>query len=133
MSKNQSKEQDKIIVERITSLINSKNIMGKDFATAIGVTPSTISEWKANRQSPISHINKIADYFEVSVDYLLGRTDDPSPYPNQNLNIPQDIANVQFAFYDGDKDELTQEDIDDIAKYVRYMREKRRKENESKK
>jgi repressor LexA len=89
LAKTQSKEQDKIIVERITKLIDTKNVMGKDFATAIGVTPSTISEWKGGRQSPISHINKIADYFDVSVDYLLGRTDSPASFPNPKV-LPDD-------------------------------------------
>lgn len=119
---------------RILELNSMRGSTDSTLERDLGLPPKTISNWKRqNSNACLKILPKLADYFDVSVDYLLGRTDDPSPYPNQNLNIPQDIANVQFAFYDGDKDELTQEDIDDIAKYVRYMREKRRKENESKK
>jgi len=121
-------------IDRIFELIHKKNETANTVAKALDFGNSQFTSWKNGVAKPSADaLAKLADYFEVSVDYLLGRTDDPSPYPNQNLNIPQDIANVQFAFYEGDKDELTQEDIDDIAKYVRYMREKRRKENESKK
>ena len=42
-----------------------------------------IAKWKINEYIPaISDIENIADYFNVSIDYLLGRTDDPSPYKN---------------------------------------------------
>lgn len=121
-------------VEKIIKLMNDHNVTAASITKELGLNHSAIDNWKSGKAKPSADaLSKLADYFDVSVDYLLGRTDDPSPYPNQNLNIPQDIANVQFAFFEGDKDELTQEDIDDIAKYVRYMREKRRKENESKK
>lgn len=66
--------------ERILKLIAAKGITKKDFANAIGVSPSTISEWAANRQTPLPHISKIADYFGVSVDYLLGREKPATPY-----------------------------------------------------
>lgn len=59
--------------EKVLNLIAEKGITKKEFALAIGVTPSTVSEWKSGRQSVMPHISKIADYFDVSVDYLLGR------------------------------------------------------------
>lgn len=123
-----------LTVDRIFKLVASKGLLEKDFAKEINVKPSTLSDWKSGKTTSYKKLlPEIAENLSTSLNYLLGKTDDPSPYPNQNLVIPPDIANVQFAFHEGDKDELTQEDIDDIAKYVRYMREKRRKENESKK
>jgi len=120
--------------ERLEEAMNLRASSPSKLTEALKLSSGQFSIWKKGTSKPSTEaIEKLANVLNVSTDYLLGRTDDPSPYPNQNLNIPQDIANVQFAFYEGDKDELTQEDIDDIAKYVRYMREKRRKENESKK
>jgi hypothetical protein len=33
------------------------------------------------RQVPIEVMSRLADFHKTSVDYLLGRTDDPKPYP----------------------------------------------------
>lgn len=60
-------------VEKIINLINSKGIEQKTFAEAIGVKSNAISEWKSGKtKSYIKYIDKIADYLDVSVNYLLG-------------------------------------------------------------
>lgn len=41
---------------------------------------NTVNNWKAGRSKTyLKKIEEISDYFGVSVDYLLGRTDDPLP------------------------------------------------------
>ncbi len=43
-----------------------------------GVTQSTLSDWKRGRSTPKTDtLQKIADYFGVSVDYLMGREEEP--------------------------------------------------------
>ncbi|MCL2698474.1 MAG: helix-turn-helix domain-containing protein [Oscillospiraceae bacterium] len=42
------------------------------------MSTGNVSDWKSRRSKPnIDTLPKIADYFDVSVDYLLGRTDNP--------------------------------------------------------
>ena len=61
-----------IFFERLTSL----NVSNKDLSQNVGVSSGNISDWKSGRSKPnIDTIIKIADYLDVSVDYLLGRTD----------------------------------------------------------
>lgn len=61
-----------IFFERLTSL----NVSNKDLSHNVGVSSGNISDWKSGRSKPnIDTIIKIADYLDVSVDYLLGRTD----------------------------------------------------------
>ncbi|MDE7181495.1 MAG: helix-turn-helix domain-containing protein, partial [Clostridia bacterium] len=49
----------------------------KKLSTFLGLTPNCICEWENNRSEPsIISLTKIASYFEVSVDYLLGLEDD---------------------------------------------------------
>ena len=77
-------------VEKIIFLIQQRGIEQKQFANDIGISQQAISEWKSGKtQSYKKHIDKIAEYFNVSVDYLLERTDDPAPknYINGNNNI----------------------------------------------
>ena len=52
----------------------------KALAAFIGVPFGTLSQWLLkNRDIPARHIKPIADFFEVSTDYLLGKTDSKEP------------------------------------------------------
>jgi transcriptional regulator with XRE-family HTH domain len=48
-------------------------------ALDMGISTSLTSRWKHGGKPRIETLNKIADYFGVSVSYLLGVTDDPDP------------------------------------------------------
>jgi len=67
-------------VERIVNLLKEKGIQQKDFVKNIGLNSSALSDWKSGQNHSYKmHIDKIADYFNVSTDYLLCRTDGPTP------------------------------------------------------
>lgn len=71
------------------------------FSKAIGVSSGNISDWKSGRSSPKQDaLIKIADYFDVSTDYLLGRTDEKSvtsPSGAAPLELsPKDTALLDF-------------------------------------
>ena len=36
---------------------------------------------RGEREVPLAVVCKLADYYNTSVDYLVGRTDEPAPYP----------------------------------------------------
>ena len=64
------------IGESITELLNANNIDNKTFAEAMGVSCSTVSRWKNNLiHMRLSQIVKIADYFNCSLNFLVGRSD----------------------------------------------------------
>ena len=57
-------------------LLQENHITQNKFAKLSGVPQSTLSNWKNNVSTPkTSTMQKIADFFNVSVDYLLGQTD----------------------------------------------------------
>ncbi len=61
-------------LDKILHLLKSRQIEQQEFAKAIGVGKHVISEWKNGKtKSYLKHIDKIADFFEVSTDYLLGQ------------------------------------------------------------
>ena len=63
---------------RITELRQERNILQKDIAIAIGISLRQYQRYEKSEQQPtLSIINKLADYFDVSTDYLLGRSDNP--------------------------------------------------------
>ena len=51
-----------------------------DVAKATGITKSTFSDWKSGRRTPKNEkLQKIADYFGVTVDYLMtGKKEEPN-------------------------------------------------------
>ena len=62
---------------KIKDLRKEKNLTQKELAQALSITVSTLSHWECGYQEPnFDDLIMIADYFEVSVDYLLGREDD---------------------------------------------------------
>lgn len=61
---------------RINELLAIKDIKQKELAQELGVTDNTISYYVSGKRLPkIEHLIAIADFFDVSVDYFLGRTD----------------------------------------------------------
>ncbi|MBE6709027.1 MAG: helix-turn-helix transcriptional regulator [Ruminococcaceae bacterium] len=65
----------------------------KGFASLIGVPANTYNQWeKGNRQPDFQMMSKIADIFGVSIDYLLGRTDEKKP--SVEINDEELDANV---------------------------------------
>lgn len=63
--------------ERLKKLRIEKGITQEKLGNIIGVSDRVIGYYEADNRFPKDDIllNKIADYFEVSLDYLLGRTD----------------------------------------------------------
>lgn len=57
---------------------NKKGLSQMAFAKLFGVSQQTIGSWETNRTSPdLESLSKLANFFNVSIDYLLGLTDIP--------------------------------------------------------
>ncbi len=70
------KDTKNVIGDRISVLLSEKNKKQKDLAEFLNVTANTISYYVTGARIPnIDQIIKIADFFNVSTDYLLGRTE----------------------------------------------------------
>ena len=64
--------------KRIKELRLSHGLNQVNFAKKLSVTKQTVSNWENNNIQPsVDMLVKIADYFSVSTDYLLGRDDAP--------------------------------------------------------
>lgn len=64
------------INKRIRELRTEQSISVKDLASAVGLTPQAICNYEAGTREPsIATLIKLCDFFEVSADYLIGRSD----------------------------------------------------------
>ncbi|MBQ8399063.1 MAG: helix-turn-helix transcriptional regulator [Clostridia bacterium] len=65
----QSKE-----IQIILKLLNEQGKKQKDLTDYLGITQNAFTDWKSGRiKSYTKHLPKIAEFFGVSVDYLLGK------------------------------------------------------------
>lgn len=60
-------------INNIFLLMNEKGLTAKDLSEQTGISPGNISDWKSGRSAPKAEaLVKIANFFNVSIDYLLG-------------------------------------------------------------
>lgn len=63
---------------RLKSLRTSKNVMAKDLAQLLQIGYRTYQKYETGEiDPPTSKTIALADFFDVSIDYLVGRTDNP--------------------------------------------------------
>ena len=64
--------------EKLKTLKAQKKVRQKDIAEAIGVSLRAYQYYETDTREPtMSNLIALADYFDVSLDYLVGRTDNP--------------------------------------------------------
>lgn len=63
-----------LIAPRIKDLMKSEKLTQMQLARALGIGQSSVSDWiNAKSEPSIENLWKLADFFDVSVDYLIGR------------------------------------------------------------
>lgn len=79
--------------ERLTELLNDKNISRRQLSIQSGIPATTINNWYNRESLPTLDIaEKLADYFECSIDYLCGREEeDGRVIISNNVDILTDI------------------------------------------
>ncbi|MBQ8311764.1 MAG: helix-turn-helix transcriptional regulator [Clostridia bacterium] len=69
---------------RIRDLREDTNIKQVDMANYLHVQQSSYSKYETGQRNiPIEALIKLAYYYDTSVDYLLGITDEKKPYPRK--------------------------------------------------
>lgn len=67
------------LAERLIELKESKQLLQKEIASSISLSLRSYQRYEYGEREPTSSILiALADYFDVSLDYLVGRSDDPA-------------------------------------------------------
>ncbi|MCL2860904.1 MAG: helix-turn-helix domain-containing protein [Firmicutes bacterium] len=70
--------------ERISDLMAEKEVKSNELAAIIGVNATTITDWKRGKYHiHLTHAIKLADFFECSLEYLMGRSEDFSDFKSK--------------------------------------------------
>lgn len=87
--------------ERIKSLRQENGLTQEEFGKKFGVAKSTVSLYESGHSTPDDALKlKIADHYDVSLDYLLGQTNDRRRYyyeltAKDHKEIDNYIANIE--------------------------------------
>ncbi len=64
--------------QRIAALRDRQRWTQEELSKKLGISRAALSHYEKNRREPdYDTLNKLADVFQVSIDYLMGRTNDP--------------------------------------------------------
>lgn len=97
----------------------------EELAKKLNVTRSALSQYELGTREPnYDLLLKIADFFEVTVDYLIGRSDNPD-YKIIDDNKIESDPDLQIAFHAASdfSEEARKQTID----FINYIREKEKK------
>lgn len=113
-----------VFQNRLRELRKSLGLSQEDLGQKFNLAKSTISQYELGKRSPDSVIlTKLADFFNVTVDYLLGRTDVKTFYDNETSAAKKCLFETQ-SYYDLDKSGLPKEAIKQIDDYIEFIKHK---------
>ena len=69
---------------RLRDLREDKDLKQKDMAELLKIHQTTYSDYELGKLNiPVATLHYLADFYSVSIDYLLGRTTRKDPYPKK--------------------------------------------------
>ena len=100
------------------------SITQEQLAAAIGVERSSIGKYEGNQSviPSVDVLKAIADYFNVTTDYLLGRTRAYEQSPPQVHIVAESNGDELTAFRRGEFKGLTQDEVNKLAIYAEGLK-----------
>lgn len=107
-------------MDRIRELRKKNNMTQNELASLMGVTQAALSGWETGKFTVDSDtLVKLADYFNCSTDYLLGRVD----YPQLEIKkAPPESGAEEVETEMNSPDKLTTEEIKIIRAFLENMK-----------
>lgn len=111
-----------MLKDRLKQLRIEKGKTQKEMAKDLGTTDVSIGRYEAGTREPKTDIlNALADYFDVTTDYLLGRTDERKPkerFQGVNTIAAHRIGNIE---------QLSEEGLEELDNYIELLKLKYKK------
>ena len=101
----------------IKELRKSKRMTQRDLAEAMNVSQQTVGAWETERAIPgADTLSELADYFNVTTDYLLGR--EVKQPANNNRNEKADLVAAHID------DDVSESDMKQITDFIDFLKSK---------
>ena len=112
--------------DRLIKLRKELNLTQEELAQKIGYTRTAISAWEIGRNEPSNADTiKLAEYFGVSTDFLLGKSDIRNP---ENT----DLDKLQIGLSAKDYSNISDEQLKQIKDFAKYVLKDNKKDKEDK-
>jgi transcriptional regulator with XRE-family HTH domain len=114
------------LYENIYALCKERGITPGGLCGELGFRRSVLSDLKNGRKKSLdtTTLMKIAEYFNVSVDYLLTGEETKKALTDGERKVSDD--DIMFALW-GDSDDVDKDDLDDVKRYAAFVRERKKK------
>jgi transcriptional regulator with XRE-family HTH domain len=90
----------------------------------VNLTQQAVAKWEKGIAEPDSEtLACLADFFNVTTDYLLGKSNVPNPH---HLNIPDILSDKLVAFDRAEFEDLDQSEVDSLAVIAEQLKKQRR-------
>lgn len=103
---------------RLKELRETQRISQKQLSVALNISHGAIGNWESGTRNPNSeYIKKLAEYFDVTTDYLLGIDDKPYNKIFNPETVEADILNELSNLTDAKKE--------DVLNYIKFVKTKK--------
>ena len=111
--------KENLFSKRLVSLRKEKKLTQYDLAELLGFSRGQIGNYEQGTREPDQNtLLKISDFFNVSVDYLLGKTDVKNYLedPNVTIALHSDETSLDYS----DLSDEAKKEVQDFIEYVRH-------------
>ena len=105
---------------RFKQLCEQRNISVYRACTDIGLNRSAVAKWKNGGKPNGTTAAKLAEYFEVTTDYLLGQSEEKTPDRKERAVSDEEI---KFALFGGDGD-ITDAMFDEVKQFAAFIKQR---------
>ena len=109
-----------VFFNRFKQLCDQRNISVYRACMDIGLNRSAVAKWKNGGKPNGSTAAKLAAYFEVTTDYLLGQSEERTP--GEKLRTVSD-EEIKFALFGGDG-EITDAMYDEVKQFAAFVKQR---------
>ena len=109
--------------DRLKKLCDERGISAYKACTDIGLNRAAVAKWKNGSIPSGSTAAKLADYFGVTTDYLLGKENKKAPTVSGERSMSDD--ELMFALW-GDCQDVDEADLEDVRRYAAFVRERKK-------
>lgn len=107
-----------IFAEKLKALRSEKKVTQQQLSELLGVGRPTIAGYETKGKQPdFDKLIEIAEYFNVSIDYLLGRNPIPNSYNKDFVESNKSHNNI-------DASGLPDEDVQKVKEYIELLKQK---------
>lgn len=113
-----------ITLQRIVQEMKEQCKKQLELTNFLGLSQNAFGNWKAGLNTSYKkYLHAIADFLNVSVEYLKGETD-----VKKSATAPDSDETLKFALWGGDAEDITPEMLEDVRKFAQFIRQKKKED-----